>query len=223
MGKNKVLLLISSIVIIMVCGVLIGVHMRSNKSDYEEMPIYMENVLMASGVTSLITGEEVTVNLIMVEGEFYDEEYAGAGGGTYPSNYHGSYDVEIVSDSGSVLGRFELSDYWTEAVTGFNFPGQFTLQFADYNQDGNPDFTLGQYGSSSMNVFEIFSINAEGALQLISKDTIASDTKDFSVVFNQINKEGTPQLVVPIWDNGVGKEKELIYIWSNEEKSFILK
>lgn len=79
----------------------------------EDMPVHMEEVVLSDmEVTS--NGVPLRVQLVMTEGDYFTEEYAGAGGGIYEENYSGTYELRARDESGELLSACP--------VKAFTFP-----------------------------------------------------------------------------------------------------
>lgn len=69
-----------------------GMNMVTKEYSIEEMPVYLERVILSD--TPVNSGGITRyVQLVMTEGEYFTEEYAGSGGGTYMENYRGTYEL----------------------------------------------------------------------------------------------------------------------------------
>lgn len=110
-------------------------------------------------------GETLYVNLEMTDGKHYTEEEAGGpGGGIYPDNYSGTYRLRVADGEGKTVSTFS-------ALGGqLNFGGAFELAWADYNGDGQPDFTLGQWGGSNGDVYALYTLNAQNVIEKLKLD-----------------------------------------------------
>lgn len=104
-------------------------------------------------------GDILYINLEMIDGKHYTEEEAGGpGGGIYADNYIGSYRLRVVDSAGKTRSTYKpLEDQ-------LNFWAPFELAIADYNNDGRPDFTIGQHASSNGAVYELYSLNERGEI-----------------------------------------------------------
>lgn len=216
--KYRIMLLTTCFVLLLLSGC--GNRALENPVPQTQMPVQMEQKLLAFGEANQADGNKVTIQLIMTKGEWYTEDHAGAGGGTYPENYSGFYRIDVLDEEGALLDSREINQDFKEEGEKLNFPGSFQLQLADYNGDGNIDFSIGQYGSSSMNLFYLYSVTDDGRIELISEE-IPAASKDFSMVFEQSPEEGICQLEVPVWNNALGQEETVLYSWEEAAGLFI--
>ena len=75
---------------------------------------WLENIKMASGIMPLSDGSDVTVELWMTEGTYYNEtmdEYAPSIY-TYPQNYEGNYILRTSDGDGNLLFETGLEQLW---------------------------------------------------------------------------------------------------------------
>ena len=180
-------------------------------SDYkkEKQPVRLANFVIAENTAALSDGDSVSVRLVMTDGEYFDEEYAGPGGGTYPENYRGSY--EIQNSDGKLLSRTDFENEGQPA----NFAGKFDLLFDDYNNDKNPDFPIGQWGSSNMNIYWLYTITADGTVKKISSDAFVHGSHEFSAKFDKDSGFYTQ-----FYNNAIGETVTNHYVWDKNKNSF---
>ncbi len=130
-------------------------------------------------------GDILYINLEMIDGKHYTEEEAGGpGGGIYTDNYIGSYRLRVVDSTGETRSTYKpLEDQ-------LNFWAPFELAIADYNNDGQPDFTLGQHASSNGAVYEIYSLNERGEIVSLNanRDLYVADHRP-SILLDQIEAD----------------------------------
>ena len=120
--------------------------------------------LLSRNEVGMADGGILYINLEMIEGKHYTEEEAGGpGGGTYADNYRGSYRIRVADSNGRTVSESALGGE-------LNFGGAFDLAIADYNNDGRPDFTLGQHASSNGAVYEIYSLNERGEIERLNSN-----------------------------------------------------
>lgn len=176
----------------------------------------LENVKIASGTAQMVDGSEMTLELWLTEGRYYDESseeylpsiYA------YDRNFEGSYEFRVVNGNGDILSRSNLGDLWPENGNTYNFPGEFTLEWADYNDDGCPDFSIGiPYSSSNMG-FLLFSVQQDGSLRRLSAAEIMLNSfEKFSVVFPQNKGKPGKPIVGYQYNNATGEVEKIDYYY----------
>ncbi len=169
----------------------------------QKQPVGLTNFEIADGKTVLSNGRKVSVRLVMTNGKYYDQSQVPYGGNAYDNNYQGNYEIQVLDSEGKLLSKVALynTDGGTEAI---NFPGKFNLLFDDYNRDGNPDFTIGQWYSSGAKQYQIFTVMPYDSIKEISKADIVlscdySDIKNCSVKFE---KDGTSGFYTTVYFNG---------------------
>lgn len=153
----------------------------------------------------------------MDQGIYGSVEEFGAGGGIYEENYIGKYHLAVVDENGEVLSKRELGQDFEEGDR-MNFPGTFEIMVEDYNQDGCPDFTIGSYGSSSVNLYALYTIREDGKLDLLGKDILNCSPSQFSVAFE---KGENGSFFGSMWDNAVGERMTVGYIWDEAQKKYV--
>lgn len=101
------------------------------------------------------------------------------------------------------------------------FNSSFNLEFDDYNNDGDLDFTIGQYGSSNGNVYKIFTLKKDGKVELLpikdhSELFISKTTGKYSTKLNKINGD---TFEIEYYNNAEGTFHDF-YNWDG--KQFVL-
>ncbi len=184
-------------------------------SDYkkQKQPVGLANFVMAENTAVLSDGKNVSVRLVMTGGKYFNEKYAGAGGGIYRENYQGNYEIQVLDSYGKLISAAKFENEGQPA----NFPGKFELLFDDYNDDKNPDLSIGQYGSSSMNIYRLYTIMPDGSVKDISGETFTHASSDFSVKFK---KDGQSGFYTQFYNNAIGKTVTVHYIWDKNDDTF---
>lgn len=183
----------------------------------------MSEHLLGEWLFELSDGRSAFLRLILTEGEYFTEEYEGylPGGGVYPVNYQGSYRLEVRDSSENLLCTYPLdADF---AGGPLNFPGEVAFALFDYNWDGRPEFTLGQYGSSSTLLYALYTLNGDGGIIKICPELIA-DSRDihaFSVLFPRGEGEEGKGFRAAFWDNAIGEMREQPYRWQAAQGLFL--
>ena len=218
----------SVLLLVVLVGILVGLSVNPGEEktaeaevkNQDEQPSAMEEVKVASGVMHMGNGNTVTVELIMTEGVYFEEEYDAASIYVYEENYKGNYELRTFDESGNLLASLDLHDVLRGAgdEETFNFPGEFTIPEADYNADGCPDFTIGQTGSSSINFYTLLTVRENGTIEkLCEKEIPYSEGKDFSVVFRQNTQQEQRPILTSVWNNALSEAEQHRYNW-NEAK-----
>lgn len=158
-------------------------------------------------------GASAYLRLKMVKGKYYEDWNPGAFMGTI---WEGSFILELVDEYGKSLAQTDLEKYYSEPLT---FTSNFNLEFDDYNNDGNMDFTIGQYASSNGRVYRLFTLTSAGTVEeLVVKDTpelfISNSSGYYSTKLQKLNNT---TFKTKYYDNSRGKTYESRYEWKDNE------
>ncbi|MBB6670418.1 M56 family metallopeptidase [Cohnella nanjingensis] len=182
-------------------------------------PAGNEIVLLSSSRVDLANGGILYVNVEMVEGRHETEaEAGGPGGGIYADNYTGTYRLRVVNPALSTQGSTAfiydglMEDFGEKTL---NFGGKFDLAWADYNGDGQPDFTLGQWAGSNGGIYRLYTLTERG--EIVKLDTggemyIADHLP--SVLLEQL---GGNRFAAKYYDQESGEYKQWIYQWDKDK------
>lgn len=156
-------------------------------------------------------GTSAYLRLKMISGTYCEDWTPGAIMGTI---WKGRFILDLCDEYGESLAQAELSKYYTEELT---FTESFDLAFDDYNNDGNIDFTLGQYASSNGRLYKLFTIKADGTIEPLEiKDIpelfISDSTDRYST---KLYKCDNTSFKVRYYDNSQSKTYETIYKWKD--------
>lgn len=160
-----------------------------------------------------INGKEQYLMLRMVEGEYYEDWNPGP---LFGSIWKGRYSIEIADEYFKTLARTDLCEFFSEPLI---FTSSFEIEFDDYNNDGDPDFTLGQYGTSNGNNFRLFTLREDGSVELLP-------IKDFHSLFisnltsyysTKLIKLSDTEFSKQCYDNAEGKIFEDTFKWEGTE------
>lgn len=192
---------------------------QNEKRITEQQPeiVVQAPIILAEGHTQLADGKYVVVYLEMMKGEYFQ---AIPGEQPYASNFQGTYQFRVAEND------YPYHTLYTQEVSfddgmELTFNQTFTLEMQDYNEDGNPDFTLGQrsVGSTHM-LYQMYSIDPDGKIFDLSFSdghktfaALADTTKGESFSIKLEVKNG--QLVIPGYDVELGKTEEMRYHWEN--------
>lgn len=156
-----------------------------------------------------VTGKREFLNLQLLQGS-YSEDWST------PSplagrSWSGQFRLEMTDEHGEALGSFALSRHFPEEL---RFGDLFQIQFADYNGDGQPDFTIGQYGSGNGSVFKLFTLQPDHTIRELQirgavSGLFISSVDRYSVKLEQV--EGGFR--ASHYDNASGRELETTYRW----------
>lgn len=177
----------------------------------------LENIKMASAEVSLADGSEISVELIMTSGKYYDEcseDYIPSIL-TYDRNYEGTYELRTVNEKDDILFQINLADLWSDIGSNFNFPGEFKLEWADYNSDGCPDFSIGFPFTSSNMGFQLFTVREDGSLENLSNEEILLNSYEkFSVIFEHDSDVYGMPITGYVYDNSICEVESIVYYYN---------
>ncbi|WP_312113742.1 hypothetical protein [Brevibacillus reuszeri] len=151
--------------------------------------------------------------LVMTDGQYRIEEEPGPFTGP---NWTGTFELQLLDEKRSPLSTLRLNDAFDELL----FQKSFSFAFADYNHDGNIDFAIGQYASSNLYTYKLFTIR-DGKIERLpieSDNEIVSSERSYSVLFAQVSPDSFKTVY---YDNSLGKYLERVYQWKNTTFSLI--
>ncbi|WP_340023001.1 hypothetical protein MHI24_28865 [Paenibacillus sp. FSL K6-1096] len=156
-----------------------------------------------------VTGNKEFLNLQLLQGS-YSEDWSTASP-LAGRSWSGQFRLELTDEQGEALGTFALSRHFSEEL---RFGDLFQIRFADYNGDGNPDFTIGQYGSSNGSLFKLFTLLPDHTIRELpvkgaASGLLISSVDRYSVKLDQV--EGGFR--ARHYDNASGNEAETVYRW----------
>jgi|GEM_PF-447002 len=183
-----------------------GSGMTLKKLAGEAGSIISENTIDANGDGIF---EKLIVKL--AEGKQYEDTAAGPFQGW---NWQGSFLLQLVDGNGNKLSELELNKAFEEEELVFN--RTFLISFDDYNNDGNTDFAIGQYGSSNGNLYRLFTIsdNKIEVLPLQTGSIFSSGGSRYSKSLEKVSDIGFMNLY---YDNSKGKSVEQYFIWDGSQ------
>jgi hypothetical protein len=127
--------------------------------------------------------------------------------------------LELTDESGNVISLTDLNKIFKEPMI---FNSSFEIQFDDYNNDGDIDFTIGQYASSNGREYKLFTLRKDGTVEeLTVKDHYSlfiSNTTDF--YSTKLTKIDDVTFKIEYYDNSKGEKFEDIFKWDG--KRFII-
>lgn len=155
-----------------------------------------------------VTGVREFINLELLNGE-YSEDWTTTAPLT-GRKWSGQFRLVVTDDQGQPLSTLSLSKFFSEELS---FGDGFPLQFGDYNSDGHPDFTIGQYGSSNGSFFKLFTLNEDHTIHALvingNDELFVSSPDRYSVKL----KEVAGGFMSSYYDNAAGKQREDTYQW----------
>lgn len=148
----------------------------------------------------------------MKKGRYYEDKNPGPFSGW---RWEGNFLLELADDKDEVISQFSLDKAFGGSDLIFN--SKFSIQFDDYNNDGLPDFTIGQYASSDGYEYRMFTIDKDKKITLVpfkGNGVIFCDNSGYSARFEKTDKV---TFKVNYYDNSAGKRLTCSYLWDNNE------
>ncbi len=203
--------ILALIIIIIAAGIGGFIYSSGSEAAWKDkkQPILLKDVILSDSSVTLFDGTDAKLRLVMTKGHYYDEAYAGAGGGTYAENYNGSYELQLLDQRDTILSAIDLNSDWDNQ--NINFNGPFAILFADYNDDKCPDFSIGTYGSSNMNLYYLYTITANNTIKRICQSEIVNATKEWSVVFQHELQDKKYRFFTDVYNNADGETHHNTY------------
>lgn len=145
-------------------------------------------------------GKKEIIEIIMTEGEKinYDDPWCGGG-----ERWQGGFNIRVRKGK-SILSEQSLN----ELIDGSYYPHslsfwapEFVLVFKDYNNDGQIDFNIGQYGSCAGNNYFLFTVKKNGKINQLPVEGILYQESPNENSSNEIRaKKGT--ITTKFFDDG---------------------
>jgi hypothetical protein len=98
---------------------------------------------------------DIYIRIQLYQGTYSEDWQPGAYSGT---RYQGRFQIVIADSQGQTLSTTRLDELFPEPMI---FTNHFALAFDDYNEDGFPDFTLGQRASGNGGEYKILTIGSD--------------------------------------------------------------
>lgn len=163
------------------------------------------------------SGNSDSIIIEMTQGKYYTAQDVPAGGGVSSENYVGKYRLRLInpllsSDESTIFTYSGLEkDFDADTI---DFSGYFRLSLADYNEDGNPDFTIGQWGGSNGTFYNLYSVIGNKIVKLDTHGMIYSAGHHSSVAFQ---KEPDKGFSTVFYDQQSGTQKSRYYYWHENQ------
>ncbi len=229
LGKRILSIIITLIIILLLISCSVQ-KTSNNASEVDRNKIVTKSTTVPAPmaeieVQSLVTlsnsecnfnGQLANLRLKMVEGRYYEDWNPGPYMGTI---WEGSFLIELSDEYGKTISTTDISKMYSCPLI---FTSSFKIEFDDYNNDGDLDFTIGQYASSNGNVYRIFTLKKDGKIEELQiKDSselfISKSTGYYSTKLNKINGNA---FETEYYDNSVPATFHDVYKWDG--KQFVL-
>ncbi len=130
------------------------------KQQESEREIPIDSPRLIAEGTAEASGGETIVRVWLKSGKQMTDDTPGPFQGTF---LYGAFVIEAVTADGKTLPGMPLNDVFSHYGTvSFKAQEPFELLFDDYNADGNPDFTIGQWAGSNGNEYAMVTVDEDG-------------------------------------------------------------
>lgn len=153
-------------------------------------------------------GVEEKLYVRMMSGESKEEKEIGTNMGTY---WEGQFRLELIAKDSTLLHALDLNPTFNSGPLIFNQSRQFVISFADYNNDGSLDFSIGQSFTSNGSTFNLYSLLPEG-IAVLHQGLFTADNS-YSTAYE---KAGNTSFINRYYDMDKGKEAQTLYTWQGE-------
>lgn len=203
-----------SIITILLSLLLISCSKTIHRSNVSSADIAIESPMTISNNNLFpVNGNRQYLRLQLVRGKYYEDWQPGAFMGTI---WEGDYVIELADDLGNPIARTDLSPIYKEPLI---FHSSFQIQFDDYNNDGDLDFTLGQYNSSNGNDYKIFTLRKDGKVEELpvkgSPSLFISDKTGY--YSTKLTKVDHVTFKTTYYDNSKQKHFEDTFRWDGKQ------
>lgn len=179
----------------------------ANESGVSSEIKIIKPVIIAEGTTELNgDGTKETILVWLMKGKEVTDPNPGPFQGTF---LQGQFEVVATATDGKELARFGLNDTFDGGELSFRKDKPFMLLFDDYNGDGFPDFTIGQWGGSNGNIYSMMTIDPNG-FRTLEKNIYSSDHRG-SIRYRKV---GDHAFVNQYYDQEKGS-LDVIYRWKD--------
>lgn len=179
-------------------------------------PIPTSNTIQVTGPFTLsrnnlfqFTNRHEYLSVVLISGTYSEDWSPGPFMGR---NWVGEFQIQLSNENGEVTSAIDLNGFSDVVFNSF-----FNIEFDDYNEDGNIDFTIGQYASSNGNVFKLFTLDESGRIEELTikgyPEVFMSGTERYSTKLAKI-KSGFSSTY---YDNSIGKEVKQTFVWNGNE------
>jgi len=118
----------------------------------------------------------------------------------------------LSAEDGTLLHALDLNSTFGSESLIFAKNRAFNIDFADYNNDGYPDFTIGQYFSSNGFTYNLYSLKPEGII-VLHRDLFTA-AGEYSILYE---KAGNTSFKNRYYDMDKGNMTETLYTWQGDK------
>jgi len=166
-------------------------------------------VLAQSDVDYDNNGSMEKLEVWMLTGGLKEEQEPGPYTGQY---WEGTFQLMLLAEDGTPLHTLSLNSTFGSESLIFAKNRAFNIAFADYNNDGYPDFAIGQYFSSNGFTYNLYSLKPEGIV-VLHRDLLTA-AGEYSILYE---KAGNTSFKNRYYDMDEGNMKETLYTWQGDK------
>lgn len=160
----------------------------NNKMDNTPKIAINNPIVMANGY---ITSQNYYLQIVLKEGSYRYDFLTGQ-----QSFWNGSYYLQVFQDTPEQANLISETQLEIGHEKELSFPGQFELFLDDYNNDGQSDFTLGQWIGSNQSIYQIYSIDQNGIPYIIpisisgnEQNSMIIASHSYSIALQKVSKD----------------------------------
>jgi hypothetical protein len=126
---------------------------------------------------------------------------------------------ELADELGNTLAQTDFSGLYNSGSEPLVFSLPFSIECDDYNNDGDTDFTIGQYSTSNGRDYKLFTLRKDGTVEELHikgySSLFISDTTGF--YSTKLKKIDNVTFKTEYYDNSKGKNIEKVFKWDGKE------
>lgn len=184
-----------------------------NDINYDDVEMIIEDNIHTEDVvvsTTLdVDGEDKTLLVRMIDGQLIKPEDENS-----TTTWIGQFQLELFDKQGELRDTVQLNPLFGDEELTFDGRYSFDIRFNDYNRDGNPDFTIGQYESEYNFKYFLFSIKAN-EIELLIDDPFSASYDRYST---ELARQRLPSgFKVWHYDSEIDAHVESEYVLENNQ------
>lgn len=186
-----------------------GVEATKEAELAESKVTFLGRVTISHNELFSVADRKGSLDLELLEGQYFEDWIT-------PSpfmgrSWSGRFALVLNDEQGNQLTTFPISDHFSEPLLFNDF---FQIQFADYNGDGDPDFTIGQYGTSNGSFYKLFTLRNNNVIEELAikpgSELFISGSDKYST---QLNKVDEHSFTKSYYNNAEGKDIQDLFRW----------